>query len=159
MFASKSLKIAALTLLLPAASMAEVVVSHFEPVQQLHVVSTDTQSQSFDANAQRTGSARLSFDALGQRFEFALEVNDRVAASIPDGSSNARIQVYRGGLRGNAASWARIVTVDGQPSGIFSDGSEMYAIESPGDLYGEVVPGKPVGEVQQVTVVIDSVAQ
>ena len=133
MFASKSLKIAALTLLLPAASMAEVVVSHFEPVQQLRVVSTDTQSQSFDANVQRTGSTRLSFDALGQQFEFALEVNDRVAASIPDGSSNARIQVYRGGLRGNPASWARIVMVDGQPSGIFSDGIEMYAIESPGD--------------------------
>ena len=133
MLASKSLKIAALALLLPAASMAEVVVSHFEPIRELRVVSTDTQSQSFDADARRTGATRLSFEALGQRFEFALATNERVAASVPVTSRNSGIQIYRGGLLNNADSWARIVTFDGRPSGIFSDGVEMYAIESPGD--------------------------
>ena len=142
MFASKRLKIAAVALLLPAASLAEVVVSHFEPLQQLQVISTDTRSQSFGADEMRSASSRMSFEALGQRFELELDVNERVAASIPAAGSNARIQVYRGALRGNADSWARIVMFDDRPSGVFFDGVEMYAIESPGD--SSVVASEPV---------------
>ena len=133
MFASKRLKIAALMALLPVATLAEVVVTHYEPIQQLHVSTTATKTQSFRADAPQPASTRLNFEALGERFELVLEVNERVAASLPAMSDNSRIQVYSGGLRDNPSSWARIVTFDGRPSGIFSDGVEMYAIESPGD--------------------------
>ena len=40
---------------------------------------------------------------------------------------------YRGQLAGNDASWARIVIADGIPSGLIWDGSELFAIERPGD--------------------------
>lgn len=131
--ASQCLKIAALTLLLPAVSLADVVVSHFEPIQQLQFVTTDTKTQSFRADAPRAAATRLDFEALGQRFEFELQVNERVAASLPATVGNADIRVYRGELRDKSGSWARIVMFEGRPSGVFSDGTAMYAIESPGD--------------------------
>ena len=133
MLATNSLKIAALMVLLPAASLAEVVVTHFEPIQRIHISKTAKETQSFHSEVSQTGSTNLDFEAMGQTFELALEFNDRVAASLPEGINNARVQVYRGELRGNPGSWARIVMFDGQPSGVFSDGTEMYAIESPGD--------------------------
>lgn len=133
MLASKSLRIAALMALLPVASPADVVVTHYEPIQQLHVSKTDSKTQSFQADAPQAFSTRFNFEALGERFEFELEINERVVATLPATSISERTQVYRGGLRGKPDSWARIVTFDGRPSGVFSDGVQMYAIESPGD--------------------------
>jgi uncharacterized repeat protein (TIGR01451 family) len=43
------------------------------------------------------------------------------------------VDIYRGELAGRPGSWARIVVSDGMPRGLFWDGTEMYAIEAPGD--------------------------
>ena len=113
-----------------AAQPGSVTVSHYESLQRLKVQAVDAlTSQKTDG----TGPVVLSFDALGQSFDFELEPNSNLlsAASrdaLPDG-----VEIYRGQLAGTPGSWARIVVFDGMPSGVFSDGNQLYAIEVPGD--------------------------
>jgi len=113
-----------------AAQSGGVTIAHYEPLQRLSIQSAGgTLSQKF----QRTTPVTLTFDALGQSFDFELEPNNGFlsAASrdaLPDG-----VGIYRGRLAGNAESWARIVVYEGIPRGLFWDGNEMYAIEAPGD--------------------------
>jgi len=107
-----------------------VTVSHYEPLQRLSVQAADaTRSQKLRG----TGPATLSFDALGQTFEFQLEPNSGFLSPESRGALPDGVAIYRGGLAGNPDSWARIVVFEGMPSGLFWDGKQMYAIEAPGD--------------------------
>ena len=102
--------------LTPALSVAEIVVSHYEPLQQLKV-----------------SSDSIQFDALGANFDLRLENNDRVLSGLNSEIRSAGINVYRGQLAGKPGSWVRIVVFDGMPSGLIWDGTEMFAVEAPGD--------------------------
>jgi uncharacterized repeat protein (TIGR01451 family) len=116
-----------------AAGPDDVMLSHFEPLQQLtlHTMSSDAANAS-----QKPGSAAplvMSFDALGRRFDLELEPNRRLVSVARQNSLLDGVDIYRGELAGRPGSWARIVVSDGMPSGLFWDGNEMYAIEAPGD--------------------------
>lgn len=118
---------------LPAAHVAgaaDVVVSHYEPLRFLDRGSPDTVL----AQKPAPGTpSRLRFDALGQIFELELEPNDRLLPHRRPDERNPRVALYRGRLADNAASWARITVYEGLPRGLIWDGSELYAIEAPGD--------------------------
>jgi uncharacterized repeat protein (TIGR01451 family) len=116
-----------------AAGPDDVMLSHYEPLQQLtlHTMSSDAANAS-----QKPGSAAplvMSFDALGRRFDLELEPNRRLVSVARQNPLLGGVDIYRGELAGRPGSWARIVVSDGMPSGLFWDGNEMYAIEAPGD--------------------------
>ena len=103
-----------------AESSGRVSVSHVEPLQKLSV-----------SNADGVGPAAMKFDALGNSFDLKLEPNlgflsPKARDALPEG-----IAVYRGALAGNPNSWARITFYNGQPSGMFWDGNEMFVIPNP----------------------------
>jgi len=107
-----------------------VTVSHYETLQRLSMQAADA---NIGQKPHAAGPIALGFDALGQTFDFQLEPNSGLlsAASreaLPDG-----VGIYRGYLAGNPESWARIVIFEGMPRGLFWDGTQMYAIEAPGD--------------------------
>lgn len=102
--------------LAPALSVADIVVSHFESVQE------------FDVSAES-----IRFDALGERFDLQLESNERILAGLDSNILASGVKVYRGQLADKPGSWVRIVVYDAMPSGIIWDGQEMFAIEAPGD--------------------------
>jgi hypothetical protein len=107
-----------------------VVVSHHETLASFEL----TPSQS--AGQQKTAAgaaAMLSFDAFGRRFDIELESNDRLLSVAARNQVDAGTAVYRGRIVGQENSWARIVVADGMPRGVIWDGSEMIAIEAPGD--------------------------
>ena len=112
------------------AQPGDITVSHSESLQRLNMQAADALTRQ---QPDGTGPVELSFDALGQSFDFQLEPNSGLltAASrdaVPDG-----VEIYRGQLAGVPGSWARIVVFDGMPRGVFSDGDQLYAIEAPGD--------------------------
>lgn len=125
MNALKRLSMATLFTLLPALSVAEVVVSHFEPLQKINVSAT-----------------ALHFEALGRSFDLQLETNARVIAGLGADKRPAGIGVYRGHLANNPDSWVRIVIYKGIPQGVIWDGVEMFAIEAPSD--GDLSATSPV---------------
>jgi uncharacterized repeat protein (TIGR01451 family) len=116
-----------------AAGPDDVMLSHYEPLQQLTL---NTVSSAAANASQKAGGAVplvMSFDALGRRFDLELEANSRLASVARQNPLLDGVDIYRGELAGQPGSWARIVVSDGMPSGMFWDGSEMYAIEAPGD--------------------------
>jgi hypothetical protein len=127
----KLLSIVALTLLsaAPAAqavSNGGVVVTYSESLQNLSMQAAVAQEAPGIAPGIALVNATLEFDALGQRFELALEPNTRlVRGRLPAG-----IGVYRGRLAGKPDSWARITMVNGAPTGLIFDGAEMLAIDA-----------------------------
>ncbi len=116
-----------------AAGPDDVMLSHYEPLQQLtlHTMSSGAANAS-----QKAGGAAplvMSFDALGRRFDLELEPNSRLVSVARQNPLLDGVDIYRGELAGRPGSWARIVVSNGMPSGLFWDGNEMYAIEAPGD--------------------------
>jgi len=113
-----------------AAQPGGIIVSHYESLQRFDMQAANAlTAQEPDG----TGPVALSFDALGQTFDFQLEPNSGFLTqasrdALPDG-----VQVYRGNLANMPGSWARIVVFDGMPRGVFSDGDQLYAIDAPGD--------------------------
>ena len=84
--------------------------------------------------AQKTAaSARLQFDAYGRHFDLALDRNDALMSTASGvAASKLRsdsLQLYRGGLEGNARSWARLARKGAQLHGMIWDGAELYVIE------------------------------
>ncbi len=133
----KALKYAAVLAvfaLAPLAQAAGVVITHYEPLQDLSVRT----AQKSGAGAPSADSTALSFDALGRRFELRLEANDRLLQGIPAEARNDAIRAYRGKLANNPDSWVRVVMYDGMPRGLVWDGTTMYAIEAPGDSALEI---------------------
>jgi len=125
--------VAAIVSMANAAGPDDVMLSHYEPLQQLtlHTMSSDAANAS-----QKAGGAAplvMSFDALGRRFDLELEPNSRLVSIARQNPLLDGVDIYRGELAGRPGSWARIVVSNGMPSGLFWDGDEMYAIEAPGD--------------------------
>ncbi len=113
-----------------AASAGNITVSHYEPLQRISTQTKDAQpNQKLSVAASHT----LSFDALGQSFELELRPNNRFLSTAASNKIPAGVGIYRGGIAGNPASWARIVMFEGTPRGFIWDGQELYAIEAPGD--------------------------
>jgi hypothetical protein len=133
MFVINRLAIAALIILVPTLSFADVVVSYFESIQNTQVLKTEKDARSFGPEQSQGESVSLRFDALGQSFDLRLEINDRIASGLNASGGASSIDVYRGRLANNPDSWARIVVFEGAPRGLIWDGSEMFAVEAPGD--------------------------
>ena len=112
----KRLSILGMLALLPALSLADIVVSYFEPLQASSVSPT-----------------ALRFSAMGRDFDLRLESNDRVLAGLGANRRSADIGVFRGQLADKPGSWSRIVIYAGMPRGLIWDGSEMFVLEAPGD--------------------------
>ena len=112
-----------------AAQSATISLSHHEPLQRLSISGASVDgSQKIGA----TVPVVMSFDALGRSFELQLSPNARLLDTARDLAGNA-VTPYRGQLAGNDSSWVRIVIADGAPAGLILDGSELFAIERPGD--------------------------
>ncbi|HVW70911.1 MAG TPA: M12 family metallo-peptidase [Steroidobacteraceae bacterium] len=86
-----------------------------------------------DANGQR----HLSFDAYGRHFDVDLEINAGIAQAVSAGRSD--IKPYSGTLTGIDGSWVRLTQTRDGWRGVISDGSQLYAIETPGDLEGAML--------------------
>lgn len=112
-----------------AAQAATISLSHHEPLQRLNIGGASVDgSQKVGA----TVPVEMSFDALGRSFELQLSPNARLLDAVRNLAGNA-VTPYRGKLAGNDNSWVRIVIADGTPAGLIWDGSELFAIERPGD--------------------------
>jgi Metallo-peptidase family M12/Domain of unknown function DUF11 len=76
-----------------------------------------------------TSSAeRVSFEAFGKHFDLLLEPNERI-------HHPSDIVPYRGTVAGLPRSWVRLTRgPSGRYSGMLSDGTELYAIESAADI-------------------------
>jgi len=103
--------------------------SHHETLQRLSIQGHATDGSQKLATA---GPVQMSFDALGRSFELQLSPNNNLLSVAREVSANG-IVPYRGQLAGNDDSWARIVIADGVPTGLVWDGTELFAIEGPGD--------------------------
>jgi hypothetical protein len=129
----KFLAIATVISLAPTLVAAEVVVSHFEPLQQTLISKTDKNEHSFNSKLSTPGSVSIRFEALGKSFDLQLVPNDRIVSGLESDEALSQVDVYRGQLANIPQSWARIVVFDGMPRGIIWDGVEMYAVEAPDD--------------------------
>ena len=116
-----------------AATADDVMLSHYEPLQQLTLNTVSSAAANASQKAGEGAPLVMSFDALGRRFDLELEANSRLVSVARQNPLLDGVDIYRGELAGRPGSWARIVVSDGMPSGMFWDGDEMYAIEAPGD--------------------------
>ncbi len=114
----------------PASNVDGIIVSHYEPLQRLDY-RRDGIAVSQKLNT--AGPVTMSFDALGNSFELQLDPNTRLLSPAARAELADGVALYRGHIAGKTDSWARITIVDGMPSGLIWDGSQMYAIETPGD--------------------------
>lgn len=78
-----------------------------------------------------------SFEVYGRRFELDLERNDRLRFVTP--RTMPDVEAWRGTLRGLPRSWVRLTRTPAGLYGMFSDGSEVYAIEPARELAGSAV--------------------
>jgi uncharacterized repeat protein (TIGR01451 family) len=112
-----------------AVEAGTVSLSHHETLQRLNI-------QGYAADGSQklavAGPVHMSFDALGRSFELQLTPNSNLL-SVARRASASGIVPYRGQLAGNDDSWARIVVTYGAPAGLIWDGTELFAIERPGD--------------------------
>ena len=129
----KFLTIATLVALAPTLVVADVVVSHFEPLQQTLISKTDKNQHSFSSELTTPASVSIRFEALGKTFDLQLIPNDRIATALQSDITKSQVEVYRGQLANKPQSWARIVVFDGMPRGMIWDGVEMFAVEAPDD--------------------------
>lgn len=130
------LSVAAGLLSLAAAARAEsgLVVTHHELLDTFEIA-TRAGATLATQGQQKTGpdTTTLSFDALGRRYDLELEPNTRLLSTTARQNLRPGVAVYRGKVAGLDGSWARIVIADGVPRGVIWNGSEMLAIEAPGD--------------------------
>ena len=89
--------------------------------------------ESIAVTAHKSGmTERVTFEALGKRFDITLEPNERVRRAL---KATATVVPLRGSIDGIAHSWARLTrSADGHWQGLLSDGHEIYAIEPAGDV-------------------------
>lgn len=118
-----------LSIVAPGAQAASVSLSHYEPLQRLSIQRSGTDSSQKIGVA---GPVDMRFDALGRSFELQLTPNSRLLDAARRVTGNTVVP-YRGKLAGNENSWVRMVISDGLLAGMIWDGSELFAIERPGD--------------------------
>lgn len=92
-------------------------------------------------------SAMMSFDAFGRHFELRLKSNKQLIANLPQQQQDELsklLQLYRGQLKGNESSWARITREGDRISGMIWDGNEMFVIDHSTDVSKALATnGKP----------------
>ena len=119
------------SLAIPAYAGSDFVVTHHERLESFELARRAPVSMVQEKAAAE--SRLLSFDALGRRYDLELEPNDRLLSEAARRRLPPDVAVYRGKVAGLEASWVRLVVAGGVPSGVVWDGSEMLAIETPGD--------------------------
>jgi copper chaperone CopZ len=125
--------------LVAAAEQGPLQVSHFEYLRDLKF----EQSVTLREQAATSDSAvTMRFDTMGRSFEVRLLANDRLLDVASRRMLPSGVQLYRGSIAGIDGSWVRIVVADGIPRGVLWDGTEMFALEAPGD--SAVASGLPV---------------
>jgi len=113
-----------------ASDLRGLTVAHYEELQDLDYSiggATGTLKMSV------SGPAVLTFNALGRTFKLQLESNQRLLSNKAREALSNDIALYRGKIAGNPDSWVRIVMFDGKPRGLIWDGTELFAVEAPGD--------------------------
>ena len=105
-------------------------IAHVETLRNVEVRSNGPLDQS---DVLLLEPVTMQFEALGRRFELSLEPNTGLLSPAARSLVDERIAVLRGSVAGSPGSWARIVLNDGVPSGLIYDGTELLAIEPPGD--------------------------
>jgi len=124
---------AAIFLTTAEAGPNDIMLSHYESLQQMNLRSVAADEANGSPQARFAAPVVLSFDALGRSFDLELETNARLTQAARQNPQLDGVEIYRGELAGRPNSWARIVVTDGVPQGMFFDGQEMFAIEAPGD--------------------------
>lgn len=76
------------------------------------------------------GAERLSFEALGRRFDLELTPTDLLTGTA---ARDASVVPLQGRLEGRPDSWARLTRVGDSLSGLIVDGETVYAVEAAGD--------------------------
>ena len=87
-------------------------------------------------DAQR--ATRLTFEALGRRFDLDLQPNERLLRTL-DPARHERLrglELYRGSLRGKADTWVRVGILRGDLHALIWDGTELFAVEPGADVRG-----------------------
>ena len=113
-----------------AGETSGIIVSHYEPLQNLSLSKDGTQTSQ---KLQAAGPATLRFNALGKAFDLQLEPNHGLISATARDSLADGIGIYRGRMSGNPDSWVRIVVLEGAPTGLVWDGEQLFAIEAPRD--------------------------
>lgn len=124
-----------MSLALAANANASLVVTHHERLEtfELSGHTAPSAGEQKTVRSSATVGATLSFDALGRRYDLELEPNDRLLSDAARNSLRPGVAVYRGKVADASDSWVRIVVADGVPRGVVWTGSELLAIEAPGD--------------------------
>ncbi len=125
--AGATVRIAVLSLLLGSlgslsAGATEMRVLAVQPARTLE------SSQPFAPGIDR--SRRLQLTTATRRFDLALEPNTELVAEGRIGETEA----LRGNLPGLSRSWARLTRRNGQYRGLYSDGVELFVVETAGAL-------------------------
>jgi len=107
-------------------------VAHFEQLQDLGFNRENAVSLQV---ASATNTSVLTFNALGRSYELQLEPNDRLLSGMARDAVPQGVDLYRGKIAGNEDSWVRVVMSGGEPRGLIWDGTELLAIEAPGDSH------------------------
>ena len=96
------------------------------------------------ANQESEGTTNLVFEAFGISFDLILQSNQQLISNLPlkqQQELNQSIKLYRGKLRGNDDSWARLTVHGNLVSGMIWDGKEMYVIDNPAEIAGALGSG------------------
>jgi Metallo-peptidase family M12/Domain of unknown function DUF11 len=97
----------------------------------------------------RVTTRQMKFDAYGQRFELALEPNEKLE-SVRGASTSSSVHLYRGQLTNIAGSWARIATRGSAVHGLIWDGAQLYVIEPSDAIRDSLVPPLDVANASTV---------
>ena len=111
----------------------DVLVSHYEPLQQLSMRTVTSSAANASQKPMADGPVEMRFEALGRSFELQLQPNQRLLENARIEAPLDGIEIYRGEVSGAPGSWARIVVHEGMPRGLIFDGRDLIAIEAPGD--------------------------
>lgn len=80
-------------------------------------------------NSGRAAAESLKFNAFSRHFDVRLSDNATLLSAEQRARLSSSIEIYRGKINGVAASWARLVIVDGAARGLLFDGADLYAME------------------------------
>lgn len=124
---------AASVLVAGPASSQDFSILHYEPLENFQL------EDAVDSGGEPAPDLRLlSFTAFGRQFAVRLRDNERMLHGLNPAQAAAvgHIKLYTGVVEGLPDSWARFAVVDGIPTGVLWDGSEVYAIQKAEDVTG-----------------------
>jgi hypothetical protein len=119
-----------------------------EPVQAFAIERTSGR----DAAGAAAAARRVHFVAYGRAFELHLEPNDRLLS--PGLRDDLDLEIYRGTMKGDRATWVRLSLAGGALAGLLWDGSELYGLRQsfaePADDEGAAGRGLTIYRVRDV---------